>query len=72
MFFDEAQDTDFTGGGGQVAAVLVNPLSNSGYKSNATYQHESVLRLMLEGLGVTKLPGQAASAPAMWEFFHAR
>jgi hypothetical protein len=71
IVFDEAQDTDFTGGGGQVAAVLVSPLSKRGYKSKATYQHESVLRLMLEGLGVTKLPGQAASAPAMWEFFHA-
>lgn len=71
VVFDEAQDTDFTGGGGQVAAVLVSPLSKRGYKSNASYQHESVLRLMLEGLGVTKLPGQAAGAPAMWEFFTA-
>lgn len=69
IVFDEAEDTDFTGGGGQVAAVLVSPLSKRGYKSVASYQHQSVLRLMLEGLGVTKLPGQAATAPAMWEFF---
>ena len=69
IVFDEAQDTDFTGGGGQVACVVVSPLSKRGYKSNATYQHQSVLRLMLEGLGVTKLPGASAGAPAMWEFF---
>jgi len=41
------------------------------YKSIAFYQHQSVLRLMLEGLGVTKLPGDAATAAAMWEFFNA-
>jgi len=28
------------------------------------------LRLMLEGLGVTALPGAASSAPTMWEFFN--
>jgi hypothetical protein len=69
IVFDEANTLDFTSGGGHVAAVLVSPLSKPGYKSIAFYQHQSVLRLMLEGLGVAKLPGEAASAPAMWEFF---
>jgi phosphatidylinositol-3-phosphatase len=69
IVFDEANDQDFTGGGGHVAAVIVSPQAKRGYKSIAFYQHQSVLRLMLEGLGVTKLPGAAASAPAMWEFF---
>jgi len=69
IVFDEADTVDFTAGGGHVAAVLVSPLSKKGYKSIAFYQHQSVLRLMLEGLGVTKLPGDAATAPAMWEFF---
>lgn len=69
IVFDEADTIDFTGGGGHVAAVLVSPRSKKGYKSITFYQHQSVLRLMLEGLGVTKLPGDAASAPAMWEFF---
>jgi phosphatidylinositol-3-phosphatase len=68
IVFDESAN-DFTGGGGHVAAVLVSPLSKRGYKSTAFYQHESVLRLTLEGLGVSKLPGQSANAPAMWEFF---
>jgi hypothetical protein len=30
---------------------------------------KAFLRLMLEELGVMNLPGDAASAPAMWEFF---
>jgi hypothetical protein len=71
IVFDEADTLDFTGGGGHVAAVIVSPLSKRGYKSDAFYQHQSVLRLTLEGLGITKLPGDAASAPAMWEFFNA-
>ena len=69
IVFDEGNTLDFTQGGGHVAAVLVSPFSKPGYKSIALYQHQSVLRLMFEGLGVTKLPGDAATAPAMWEFF---
>jgi len=69
IVFDEADTLDFTSGGGHVAAVIISPLAKRGYKSIAFYQHQSVLRLMLEGLGVTKLPGDAATAPAMWEFF---
>ena len=72
IVFDEASDLDFTQGGGHVAAVVVSPFSKTGYKSIALYQHQSVLRLMLEGLGITKLPGDAATAPAMWEFFNAQ
>jgi len=70
IVFDEGDKLDFTSGGGHIAAVVVSPLSKPGYKSIAFYQHQSVLRLMLEGLGVTKLPGDAAAAPAMWEFFN--
>jgi len=70
IVFDEADTLDFTSGGGHVAAVIVSPLAKRGYKSIAFYQHQSVLRLALEGLGVTKLPGDAATAPAMWEFFN--
>ena len=70
IVFDEANTLDFTSGGGHVAAVIVSPLAKRGYKSIAFYQHQSVLRLVLEGLGVTKLPGDAAAAPVMWEFFN--
>ena len=69
ILFDEADTLDLTSGGGHVAAVVVSPRAKRGYKSIAFYQHQSVLRLTLEGLGVTRLPGDAATAPAMWEFF---
>jgi phosphatidylinositol-3-phosphatase len=71
IVFDEANDLDLTSGGGHVAAVIVSPFAKRAYKSIAFYQHQSVLRLMLEGLGVTKLPGEAATGAAMWEFFNA-
>ncbi len=66
--FDESAD-DNTNGGGRVVAVIISPFAKAGYKSTILYQHESVLRLMLEGLGVKVLPGAAATAPKMWEFF---
>ncbi len=67
--FDES-GSDNTHGGGRVAAVIISPaFSKPGYQSTTLYQHESTLRLMLQGLGVQTLPGAAATAPSMWEFF---
>jgi acid phosphatase len=66
--FDES-GSDNTNGGGRVVAVIISPLAKGGFKSTTVYQHESVLRLMLEGLGIRTLPGAAATAPKMWEFF---
>ncbi len=69
IVFDESAN-DNTDGGGRVAVVLISPtFSHVAYQSTTFYQHESVLRLMLEGLGIKTLPGAAATAPAMWEFF---
>ena len=68
IVFDES-DTDNTNGGGQVPAIVISPFAKHGFKSTTFYQHESILRLTLEGLGVTTLPSAAASAPKMWEFF---
>jgi len=69
IVFDEAEDTDTAYGGGHVAAILVSPLVRAGYQSTTLYQHESLLRLMMEALGVADLPGSAATAPDMTEFF---
>jgi len=70
IVFDES-DSDNAHGGGLVAAVLVSPaFSKPGFRSTTLYQHQSTLRLMLEGLGVKSLPGAAATAPSMWEFFN--
>jgi hypothetical protein len=71
ILFDEANTLDLTAGGGHVSAVIVSPIAKRNYKSIAFYQHQSVLRLSIEGLGVTKLPGDAAAASPMWEFFTA-
>jgi hypothetical protein len=57
---DESEDSDTTHGGGQVPAVLVSPLAKAGYQSTTLYQHNSTLKLMMEGLGVSDLPGAAA------------
>src|SRR4029077_18518609 len=70
IVFDESS-SDNSNGGGRVVCTLISPaFSKLGYQSITLYQHESVLRLMLEGLGVTLLPSAASSAPTMWEFFN--
>jgi acid phosphatase len=66
--FDESED-DNTNGGGLIATAVVSPLGKRGYSASTVYQHESLCRLTLEGLGVSSLPNGAAQAPAMWEFF---
>jgi phosphatidylinositol-3-phosphatase len=69
VVFDESGN-DSTNGGGHVVCALISPaFSKLGYQSITVYQHESVLRLTLEGLGVIVLPSAASNAPAMWEFF---
>jgi acid phosphatase len=69
IVFDESE-SDNAKGGGRVAAVIISPFAKCGYKSTTVYRHESVLRLMLEGLGVKTQLGSAATAPKMWEFFN--
>ena len=69
ILFDESGN-DNTRGGGRIAWVAVSPLhSKLGYKSTTVYQHQSTLRLMLQGLGVKTYPGAAANANNMAEFF---
>lgn len=69
IVFDES-GSDNTNGGGRVVCVLISPASSKlAFQSTTLYQNPSVLRLTLEGLGVQTLPGAAASAPPMWEFF---
>jgi acid phosphatase len=67
--FDEGAGTDTAHGGGHVAAVIVSPKAKRGFQSTTLYQHESTLRLILQGLGVSNLPGASSSAPPMGEFF---
>ncbi|HKI94690.1 MAG TPA: alkaline phosphatase family protein, partial [Gemmatimonadales bacterium] len=70
LVFDESA-SDATGGGGRIAWVVVSPKAKRGYRSTATYQHESTLRLTAEALGLTTFPGAADSASNMAAFFQA-
>lgn len=67
--FDEGNTMDNSHGGGQVPLLVISSKSKPGYKSTTLYQHESTLRLMLQALGVSDLPGAANGATQMGEFF---
>lgn len=69
--FDEAETLDLRHGGGRVSPVLWGPLVKRGYQqaTSTVYQHESMLRTIMEALGLPNPPGSAASAPDMAEFF---
>ena len=58
--------------GGQAAVMLIGADVKRGYRSTRLYHLEALLRLSLEGLGVTdSLPGASAFAPDMNELFDA-
>ena len=69
--FDESAGTDSAHGGGHVAPVLWGPLVKTGYTqtSSTVFQHESMLRTVMEALQLSHPPGAAADAPSMSEFF---
>jgi phosphatidylinositol-3-phosphatase len=68
--FDEAATTDTAYGGGHVAAVFWGPGAKVGFTQTSTtvYQHQSMLRTVMEALQLSDLPGAAATAPSMSEF----
>lgn len=70
IVFDEA-DSDNLHGGGRIVWAVISPKAKPGFTSATLYQHESTLRLMAEGLGLSSFPGAAAQASNMAEFFHA-
>ena len=67
--WDESEETDTVNGGGHVATILIGSKVKRGYQSTTLYQHQSTLRLTMELLGISDLPGAAATAPDMAEFF---
>jgi phosphatidylinositol-3-phosphatase len=71
VVFDESFDTDTANGGGHVAAVVAGPLAKKGYKSTALYQHQNLLRTVMDAAGVKTYPGAAASAIDMADMFGA-
>jgi hypothetical protein len=77
VVFDEASNGDKSDGagraegGGRVPMILIGSKVKPAYRSAVLYHHESVLRLMLEALGLDRAnwPGAAKDAPSMAEFF---
>jgi phosphatidylinositol-3-phosphatase len=69
--FDEAATSDTRHGGGQVSPVFWGPNVKSGFTqaSGTIYQHQSMLRTMMQALQLSNPPGAAATAPQMTEFF---
>ena len=69
--FDEAATSDSSYGGGHVSPVLWGPLVQRGYQQTSTtiYQHQSMVRTLMEALGLPNPPANAATAPSMDEFF---
>ncbi|MHB8304324.1 MAG: alkaline phosphatase family protein [Acidobacteriaceae bacterium] len=69
--FDEAATSDTRYGGGHVSPVLWGPNVKVGFTQQSTtlYQHQSMLRTVMEALRLSNPPAAAASAPSMSEFF---
>lgn len=62
--------TVLTGCGGHILVAMIGPQVKAGYKSTATYHHQSVLRTVLEAMGTTaNFPAAANTAPDMRELF---
>lgn len=66
--WDESWDTDSQNGGGHVLTIFVGSKVKSQFVSNTFYQHESLLRVISDALGISS-EGNAATAPNMAEFF---
>jgi phosphatidylinositol-3-phosphatase len=63
IVFDEALVSDRSHGGGRVAMIVAGPNAILGSRFNGLVQHQSVLRLSCDLLGLTGCPGLAATAP---------
>lgn len=69
IVFDESYSSDTAYGGGHVAMLVIGPKAKRGYRSTKLYQHQSTLRLVGQALGLSSVPGAAAYAATMGEFF---
>ena len=63
IVFDEALTSDRSHGGGHVAMIVAGPNAVLGSKFNGMVQHQSLLKLSCDLLGLTGCPGKAATAP---------
>jgi phosphatidylinositol-3-phosphatase len=69
ILFDESFSTDTAHGGGHVAALMLGPNVKKGYKSTTLYQHQNLLRTIMDALGINTYPAAAATAGDMSDVF---
>jgi phosphatidylinositol-3-phosphatase len=74
VVFDESicsnlANCDSQNGGGHVFMSIISPLAKTGFFSQTMYQHQSLLRTIVELTGAHGYPGASATAPDMGEFF---
>jgi acid phosphatase len=69
IVFDEGNPSDKAHVGGHIATVLVGPNVKRGVKSTRFYQHQNVLRTVLDALGVNHQLGKAATAQPMTDMY---
>jgi acid phosphatase len=68
VVFDEGEATDTSHGGGQVALVVAGPSAKTNFQSSTLYQHENLLNLIANYMGIDGNLGSAANAKPMTEF----
>lgn len=71
VLFDEGAKSDRTHGGGHIAPIFWGPNVKAGYTQTSTtrYQHQSMLRTILQALQLSDNLAAASAAPSMGEFF---
>lgn len=69
VLFDEGTASDKAHGGGHIVTIFAGPRVKRGSKSSRFYQHENVLRTVLDALGVNHQLGKAATAQPMTDMF---
>ena len=69
IIFDESSSTDTAHGGGHIAAVVIGPGVKRGFKSATLYQHQNLLRTVLDAVSVRSYPGAASTAKDMSDVF---
>jgi phosphatidylinositol-3-phosphatase len=70
IVFDESFDADTAHGGGHVAMVMAGTKVKTNFQSTTLYQHQSLLRMIVEATGASAFPGFSGVAPDMAEFFN--
>jgi phospholipase C len=69
IVYDEGSASDLSGGGGQVACILVSPFAKPGYVSHAEYSHYSLLSTVETIFGLGNLGRNDSTSSPMSDLF---